>query len=289
MLVLRKGLSGLGSRVINLTMNSPSTLNALSSDMLTSLLQNIKQCQNDANCEVIVLSSSSQKAFSAGHNINELVTKKQNNNSYHAASNAEQIFELCSELMLAINKAPQPVIASVDGIATAAGCQLVGACDLAIATTESKFATSGISYGLFCSTPAVSLCRNINRKHAMHMLLTGEFIDSEMAKGYGLINKTVIRSELDKSVIALCLKILSNPHESIAIGKKAFYEQLEVDLKDAYKLASHAMVRNLQAECATEGFGAFLEKRKPQWKDPSLQKLIDDYNNNKVELQWVNI
>jgi enoyl-CoA hydratase/carnithine racemase len=177
------------------------------------------------------------------------------------------LFDKCGKLMLTINQMQQPVIARVNGIATAAGCQLVANCDLAVAAEDARFAVSGINLGLFCSTPSVSLSRNMGRKHALHMLLTGDFISAQSAQQYGLVNEVVPAAELEQATITLAQKIAAKPAQAIALGKEMFYRQLSMDLGDAYAYASERMSCNMDSHDAREGIDAFIQKRKPEWKD----------------------
>ncbi|MBI73470.1 MAG: enoyl-CoA hydratase, partial [Gammaproteobacteria bacterium] len=195
----------------------------------------------------------------------EITSARENKDSGHAFF--RRLFDHCSTLMQLIVNSPQPVIAEVDGIATAAGCQLVASCDLAIASTESKFATPGVNIGLFCSTPMVALSRNVQKKNAMEMLLTGDFINAEKAKEVGLINNVVEKEDLSEEVSILAEKIASKSSMTVSIGKKAFYAQAEMDLSEAYKHTSKIMSDNLLKDDAKEGIDAFIEKRKPDWKD----------------------
>jgi enoyl-CoA hydratase/carnithine racemase len=176
------------------------------------------------------------------------------------------LFNQCSKLMLAIQQLPQPVIARVQGIATAAGCQLVAMCDLAVAAADAKFAVSGINVGLFCSTPAVALSRNVGRKQAMEMLLTGEFIDAETARAQGLVNRVVAPAELDAEIARLAASIVAKPAVAVAMGKQLFYKQLEMGIAGAYQLAGQTMACNMMDESALEGVQAFIDKRRPDWR-----------------------
>ncbi len=199
------------------------------------------------------------RAFCAGHDLKEM------------RSNCDEtfyndLFTQCGQMMMTINTMPQPVIAKIQGIATAAGCQLVAACDLAVTVDTAKFATSGINVGLFCSTPAVALSRNVPRKQAMELLLTGEFMDAETAKQYGLVNRIATVDTLDEEVDKLVATIMHKSSVAIATGKRMFYKQLEMNMDDAYKYASQVMACNMMAEDAAEGIDAFMQKRAPEWK-----------------------
>ena len=243
--------------ITRLVMNRPDSFNALSSEMLSALEDALSKAEGDTNCRVIVLAATG-KAYCAGHDLREM-------RSNPDANFYSTLFAQCSRLMMKVQTMHQPVIAEVQGIATAAGCQLVSMCDLAIAVDSAKFAVSGINYGLFCATPSVGLSRNMHRKQAMEMLLTGDFIDAETAKSRGLINQVVTASELQTAVLTLCGKIISKPEPAVRMGKALFYKQLEMGIKAAYQLAVQTMACNMMDASAQEGFQAFLEKRKPQW------------------------
>lgn len=243
--------------ITRLVMNRPDSFNALSSEMLDALEAALSQIASDASCRVMVLAASG-KAYCAGHDLREMRSNPSEN--FYTT-----LFAQCSRLMMKLQTMPQPVIAEVQGIATAAGCQLVSMCDLAVAVDSAKFAVSGINYGLFCATPSVGLSRNMHRKQAMEMLLTGDFIDAETAKSRGLINQVVSEAELQASVLNLCEKIISKPEPAVRMGKALFYKQLEMGILAAYQLAGHTMACNMMDDSAQEGFQAFLEKRKPQW------------------------
>ena len=243
--------------IATLTLNRPAQFNALSRGLLDAILAELAKIQHDESIRVVILAGSG-KAFCAGHDLKEL-------RAFNDPVLAHPVFALCGEVMLKIMRLPQPVIARVHGIATAAGCQLVGACDLAVASSDARFATSGINVGLFCSTPGVALGRNVPRKKAMEMLLTGNFIDAQTALAQGLLNRVVAPDALDDAVWALAGKIVSKPRGAIADGKRAFYEQIELDAEAAYSLAADEMTRNLFAEATREGIDAFLQKRSPRW------------------------
>lgn len=244
--------------VVRLTMNRPKAFNSLSEEMLNALQTEFDHIAKDPSVRVVVLGASG-KAFCAGHDLKQM--RANPSLDYYQA-----LFEQCSRLMLAIQNLQVPVIARVQGIATAAGCQLVSMCDLAIATDHSRFAVSGINYGLFCSTPSVGLSRNMQRKQAMEMLLTGDFIDADTAVARGLINQAVPEEQLDQAIMALCQKIVAKPAVAVSIGKGLFYKQLEAGIDEAYVLAGQAMACNMMDESALEGFSAFIEKRDPSWK-----------------------
>lgn len=251
-----------GPGIVKICMNRPQSFNALSSEMMSALQSHLDQLKNDDTCRVIVLCAMG-KAFSAGHDLREMT-------SHPSKEFYESLFSQCSQLMMSLQALPQPVIAQVDGIATAAGCQLVSMCDLAIASDTSKFAVSGIHYGLFCSTPSVGLSRNVSRKKAMEMLLTGDFITADEAANFCLINRSVPAKMLETEVMAMCLKIIDKPSIAVSLGKSMFYQQIEMGMSSAYQLAGQVMACNMLDSAAQEGFQAFLEKRKPAWKsDPA--------------------
>lgn len=243
--------------IIRLVMNRPDSFNALSSEMLTALDIALSTATNDPTCRVIVLAAKG-KAYCAGHDLREM----RSNPDEHFYT---KLFSQCSQMMMKIQSMDQPVVAEIQGIATAAGCQLVSMCDLAVASDTAQFAVSGINYGLFCSTPSVGLSRSMHRKQAMEMLLTGDFIDAHTAQLRGLINQVCPESELQKVVLALCEKIKGKPEPAIRMGKSLFYKQLEMGIQAAYQLAGQTMTCNMMDESAQEGFQAFLDKRKPQW------------------------
>ncbi len=244
--------------VVRVRMNRPQSFNALSSEMIASLQSHFDGLKSDDTCRVIVLCALG-KAFSAGHDLREM--KSQASKAFY-----ESLFAQCSRLMTSLQALPQPVIAQVDGIATAAGCQLVAMCDLAVASNTSRFAVSGIHYGLFCATPSVGLSRNVSRKIAMEMLLTGDFITADQAAERHLINRSVPAESLDAEVMALSMKIIEKPPVAVALGKALFYQQIEMGISPAYQLAGQVMACNMMDSSAQEGFQAFLEKRQPSWK-----------------------
>jgi enoyl-CoA hydratase/carnithine racemase len=246
--------------VQRITLSKPVALNALSSEMMDALQAQLAKVSTDAQCRVLILAAQG-KAFSAGHDLREM--RAQPELAFY-----QQLFAQCSKLMLAIQQLPQPVIAQVQGIATAAGCQLVSMCDLAVASDQARFAVSGINYGLFCSTPSVGLSRNVGRKKALEMLLTGDFIDAHQAVAEGLINRCVPAHQLEPEVLQLCEKIVAKPPGSIRLGKALFYQQLELGIAAAYQLAGQTMACNMMDEAAQEGFQAFIDKRSPKWSDP---------------------
>ena len=250
--------------VLRLTMNNPNKKIPLSESMMSILMEGIKDASADHSIKVIVLAANGD-VFSSGHDLKEITSARANEDK--GESYFKELFDYCSTLMQLIVNTRQPVIAEVDGIATAAGCQLVASCDLAIATNESKFATPGVNLGLFCSTPMVALTRNVNKKNAMEMLLTGDFIDAKKAKEIGLINNNVSKKNLIMEVNKLAEKIASKSTMTVSIGKKAFYEQAEMDLSAAYNYTSKTMTDNLLKYDAKEGIEAFIKKRPPEWQD----------------------
>jgi enoyl-CoA hydratase/carnithine racemase len=243
--------------VLTLTLNRGDKFNPLSEEMLEALQEAFDAAGRDDAVRVVVLAAAG-KAFCAGHDLKQMRASP-------SADCYTKLFNQCSKMMLAIQQMPQPVIARVQGIATAAGCQLVSMCDLAVASEEAKFAVSGVNYGLFCSTPSVGLSRNVPRKQAMEMLLTGEFIDAQTARERGLVNRVVPAERLDAEIDALCASILAKPAVAVATGKQLFYKQLEMGVAAAYQLAGQTMACNMMDESALEGVQAFIEKRKPGW------------------------
>jgi enoyl-CoA hydratase/carnithine racemase len=252
-------LEALADGVLRLTLNRPAARNALSAGLMAALAQALERAGSDPKVRVIVIAGAGP-AFCAGHDLRELRGEP------HRAA-YERVFAQCSELMLQIVHLPKPVIAEVHGIATAAGCQLVATCDLAIAAEEARFATPGVNIGLFCSTPMVALTRAVGRKAAMEMLLTGELVEAATARGLGLVNRVVPRAELETATMGLARQIAAKSALTVAIGKEAFYRQAELDLGEAYRYAAETMTRNMLAHDAAEGIDAFLEKRPPTWQD----------------------
>ncbi|HSZ89412.1 MAG TPA: enoyl-CoA hydratase [Acetobacteraceae bacterium] len=240
-----------------LTLNRPAARNALSMALMLALVDELAAIKQDPAVKVVVIGGAGP-AFCAGHDLRELRSNPERA-TYQAT------FELCSRLMTSIVRLPKPVIARVHGVATAAGCQLVASCDLAIAADTARFATPGVNIGLFCSTPMVALSRAVGRKAAMEMLLTGELIDASRAHALGLVNRVVADNELDDAVAALTGQIVAKSPLTLAIGKEAFYRQAEMGLDDAYAYASQVMTRNMLARDAGEGIDAFLGKRQPVW------------------------
>jgi enoyl-CoA hydratase/carnithine racemase len=245
--------------IVRLVLNNPASFNALSQNMLNELKHAFNNISKNTDCRVVILAAQG-KAFSAGHDLKEM--RLHPDQDFYT-----ELFQQCSQMMLQIQNLAQPVIAQVQGIATAAGCQLVSMCDLAVAAQSSKFAVSGINYGLFCSTPSVGLSRNMHRKQAMEMLLTGDFIDAPTAVQRGLINQCVEDDKLEETVFNLCQKILAKPEPAVRMGKQLFYKQLEMGISAAYQLAGQTMACNMMDETAQEGFQAFLDKRKPHWNN----------------------
>ena len=248
--------------VLRLTLNRPERRNALSGELIGALQAALDGAAADNATRVIVIAANGP-VFSAGHDLKEMARHRADGDAGRAAYAA--LFTQCSAMMQAIVHNPKPVIAEVQGVATAAGCQLVASCDLAVASTSARFATPGVDIGLFCSTPMVALSRNVGRKAAMEMLLTGEPIDGEHALRIGLINKVVAPEILESEAMMLADKIASKPRRTLKTGKDAFYRQLEMPLDQAYAYASQVMTENMLDGEACEGIGAFLEKREPRW------------------------
>ncbi len=245
--------------IARVVINDPKTYNSLSSKNLNDLIITFKKLDKDKKVKVIILEGAG-KGFSAGHNLKEVKNLKKKD-KYN------KLFNLCSKLMLQIVEGRKPVIAKVHGAAYAAGCQLVASCDLAYSTKDAIFATPGVNIGLFCSTPMVAVSRKISKKHMMKMLLTGEPIRANYAKEIGLINDCFLKSKLNSEIFKIAKKISTKSNLTIKIGKQAFYKQLEMPLKKAYSYTSKVMTTNMMAMDAKEGISAFLEKRKPIWKN----------------------
>ena len=250
--------------ILRLTMNNLDQKNALSENMISILKHELEDASSDQSVRVIVLAANGN-VFCSGHDLKEITSARENEDNGHEFF--KRLFDHCSKLMQLIVNSTQPVIAEVDGIATAAGCQLVASCDLAIASTKSKFATPGVNIGLFCSTPMVALSRNVQKKNAMEMLLTGDFIDAEKAKEIGLINNVFKSESLSGEVKKLAEKIASKSSMTVSTGKRAFYTQAEMSLSEAYEYTSDIMKKNILKHDAKEGINAFIEKRSPDWKD----------------------
>ena len=252
-------LKKLNNGIALIIIEEPQTYNALSFKNLNDLIKAFKKLDQDKSIKVIIIEGAG-KGFSAGHNLKEVKSLKKKNKY-------QKLFNLCSKLMLQIVEGKKPVIAKVHGAAFAAGCQLVASCDLAYSTNDAIFATPGVNIGLFCSTPMVAVSRKINRKTMMQMLLTGEPIKADYAKQIGLINNYFPKKNLDKEVLKIAKLIASKSNLTIKIGKEAFYKQLELPLRKAYSYTSKMMTMNMMAMDAKEGISAFLEKRKPIWKN----------------------
>lgn len=244
--------------VVTLTLNRAHTFNALSESMLAALQLEFDAIAEDESVRVVVLAAEG-KAFCAGHDLKEMRAKP-------SLEYYERLFGQCSEMMLAIQRLPVPVIARVQGIATAAGCQLVAMCDLAIAASTAKFAVSGVNLGLFCSAPGVALSRNVLRKAAFEMLVTGEFISADDAKVRGLINRVVEPEHLDAEVEKLVAAIIAKPRVAVEIGKEFFYRQIELGIAQAFEAAARTMASNMMDDAALEGVQAFVDKRPPRWR-----------------------
>ena len=244
--------------VKTLTLNRPDAFNALSEDLLTALQRELDATAGDDAVRVVVLAASG-RAFCAGHDLKEM-------RAAPALDYYQTLFAQCSEVMLALQRLPVPVIARVQGIATAAGCQLVAMCDLAVASSHARFAVSGVNFGLFCSTPSVALSRNLGRKAAFEMLVTGEFISAEQARAQGLVNTVAEPDLLDAAVEQLVRSILSKPRVAVAMGKELFYRQLEKGIAAAYTDAAQTMACNMMDASALEGVQAFIDKRAPDWR-----------------------
>lgn len=244
--------------VTTVTLNRPNQYNALSEPLIAELQRTLDAIAEDRSVHVVVLAGAG-RAFCAGHDLKEMRSNPRK--EYY-----ESLFTRYSRIMLSLVQLPQPVIARVHGIATAAGCQLVATCDLAVASNTARFAVSGVNLGLFCSTPGVALSRNIPRKRAFEMLVTGDFIDADTARSYGLINRCVEPDELDEAVRALTDSILNKSPVVVEMGKRLFYQQLESSLETAYEAASDTMACNMMADDAAEGIDAFMAKRKAQWR-----------------------
>ena len=250
-------LNRLDEGIMTLTLNRPQQFNALSTELLAALGESLDRIASDSAVRVVVIAGNG-KAFCAGHDLKQM--RQSEEKDAH-----QSLFMSCSEVMMKLLNLPQPVIARVHGMATAAGCQLVATCDLAVASSEAQFAVSGIRVGLFCSTPAVALSRNISRKRAMEMLMTGEFIDAESALDYGLVNRVAYPDQLDDAVAKLASQITRHPPRVVALGKKMFYEQITEDVTSAYRGATETISNNMMLEETREGIDAFIEKRAPNW------------------------
>ena len=247
---------------LRIVMNRPLARNALSEALMAALQAALEEAATDKDARAIVLAANGP-VFSSGHDLKEMTAHRQDADKGNAAFAA--LFAQCSKLMQTIVRHPKPVIAEVQGTATAAGCQLVASCDLAVASENAHFATPGVNIGLFCSTPMVALSRNVSRKHAMEMLLTGEMISAVEAKRIGLVNRVVDLGDIEMESMKLARLIASKPAATVKVGKEAFYRQLEMGLSEAYDYASRVMTENMLAAEAEEGICAFIEKREPNW------------------------
>ena len=250
--------------ILRLLLNDPQNKNALSDQMMIQLKEQLFKASSNDSIKVIIIAAVGD-VFCSGHNLKDITDAR--SNADDGKSYFLDLFNLCSSLMQMIISCSKPVIAEINGIATAAGCQLVASCDLAIASDSSKFATPGVNIGLFCSTPMVALSRNVSKKEAMKMLLTGEMIDAVEAKRVSLINSHVPSEKLQDEVLSIANKISSKPLATLKIGKEAFYKQYEMSLSEAYDFTSKVMTENSLADDAKEGIASFLEKREAVWKD----------------------
>ena len=255
-------IEDLKDSILKITLNNPSQQNTLSLDFINDLKKIIDKADKNDEVKVIILSSSG-KVFSAGHNLKEIKSHREDKDQGLQFFTA--LINSCSDLMIKIINNSKPIIAEVSGIATAAGCQLVASCDLAYASENSKFATPGVNIGLFCSTPMVALSRVVKSKHSMEMLLTGDFIDANKAKNIGLINNYFSEDSLVDEIRQMANKIANKSSQTVKIGKKAFYNQAQMKTDDAYKYASEIMIENMMNQDSDEGISAFLEKREPNW------------------------
>ena len=260
LILLREDIAG----VAILTLNDPETRNSLSEAMLEALGDALTAIAHDKSARAVMLAANGP-AFSSGHNLKELSRRRSDEDGGRAYF--KHMMSTCSIMMQQIVTLPQPVIAAVQATATAAGCQLVASCDLAVASRAAKFATPGVNLGLFCSTPMVALSRNVSRKHAMEMLLTGEMISAEHAARIGLINAVTEPGREREEALKLAKKIAAKSSLTVKLGKEAFYRQLEMPLAEAYRYTAEVMVENMLARDAEEGIGAFIEKRAPEWED----------------------
>ena len=255
-------IEDLKNSILKITLNNPSQQNTLSLDFINDLKKIIDKADKNDEVKVIILSSSG-KVFSAGHNLKEIKSHREDKDQ--GLKFFTTLINSCSDLMIKIINNSKPIIAEVSGIATAAGCQLVASCDLAYASENSKFATPGVNIGLFCSTPMVALSRVVKSKHSMEMLLTGDFIDANKAKNIGLINNYFSEDSLVDEIRQMANKIANKSSQTVKIGKKAFYNQAQMKTDDAYKYASEIMIENMMNQDSEEGISAFLEKREPDW------------------------
>lgn len=249
--------------IAHLKMNAPEKLNALSEEMLSALQSQFDSLQNDRQIRAVILSGSG-KAFCAGHDLKEMTAGRQAEDGGKAYFT--ELFQKCARMMTSIQKLPQPVIAQVHGIATAAGCQLVASCDMAVAADSTRFGVNGVNIGLFCSTPMVALSRNIPRKQAFEMLTTGQFINAERARELGLVNRIASEDELEEATTVLAETVASKLAVAVKIGKEAFYNQLQMPLSEAYDYTGSVMAENMLFRDTEEGISAFIEKRDPNWE-----------------------
>ena len=263
-ILLRETLSSALGSIAVLTLNRPASRNSLSEAMIGELHAALDDIRGDESVRAVVIAANGP-AFSAGHDMKELTARR--SDADRGRAYFAQIMNACSAMMQAIVHLPKPVVAAVQAIATAAGCQLVASCDLAIASEAASFATPGVDIGLFCSTPMVALSRNVPRKQAMEMLLTGEPIEAATARDIGLINRVVAAGTERDAAIALAQKVALKSAYTVKLGKAAFYRQAEMSLSDAYRYAAEVMTENMMARDAEEGIGAFIEKREPKWQD----------------------
>ncbi len=247
-----------------LTLDSPATRNALSEAMIDALQDALDSIRDDKSVRAVVIAAKGP-AYSSGHNLKELTARRSDADKGRAYF--AHMMKSCSDMMQSIVRLPKPVVAAVQGVATAAGCQLVATCDLAVASDQATFGTPGIDIGLFCSTPMVALTRNVPRKHAMHMLLTGEHVSAQRALELGLVNSVVPAGTERDAAIVLAERIAVKSAYTLKVGKEAFYRQAEMSLADAYTYAAQVMTENMMARDAQEGIGAFIEKRDPKWED----------------------
>jgi enoyl-CoA hydratase/carnithine racemase len=246
--------------IATLTMNRPAQFNLLTSEMIGALQQALDAIEQDESVRVIVLAAAG-KGFSAGHDLKEI-------RELETQPKIEGLFRRCSRMMVNMTRMPQPVIARVQGAAAAAGCQLVAQCDLAVASEAAKFTAPGVTWGFLCSTPGVAIGRNLSRKHALEMLLTGEMIDAKTALAWGLVNRVVPADQLDAEVLKLAEQVASKPRATVAAGKRAYYEQMELDVERAYELAGKVIATSFAHEEGREGMDAFIAKRPPSWAKP---------------------
>lgn len=250
--------------IATLTLNRPDARNSLSQAMIDALAAELARIKDNRTVRAVIIAANGP-GFCAGHDMKEMTARRADADKGRAFF--RHMFETCATMMQSVVRLPQPVIAAVQGAASAAGCQLVASCDLAVASAEARFATPGVNIGLFCSTPMVALSRNVSNKHAMEMLLTGELIDAQRAYEIGLINRVVSPGSERDEAFALAKKITSKSAYTLKVGKEAFYKQRELDLAAAYRYTAEVMTENMLARDAEEGIGAFVEKREPKWED----------------------